>query len=306
MSKSDSKHRYLLIVNPEAGSRSTMRALPEIDRLMRVHKAEFEFHFTQERDHATELVKEIGADFDVIVSVGGDGTINEIVNGMPDLNKPLGILPIGTGNDFARSCSMKIGDLESAVDVLLAHDIKTIDVGEVNGRRFVNVMGLGFEGRANDIGKMLPHLHGTPKYLIAIGGTYLSYRRMPLRIKFNEIVIDEKVFLLSIGNGWNVGGGLQLTPKAVMDDGMFDVGYLQNISRFRILQVFSKLYDGTIDTVPEVEMYQTTELTIESDRPIPAHIDGEAFDPVQTSFKIHLIPQAQEIIGNWSADTRFG
>ncbi|MCF7826969.1 MAG: hypothetical protein K9N29_09995, partial [Candidatus Marinimicrobia bacterium] len=80
----------------------------------------------------------------------------------------------------------------------------------------------------------------------------------------------------------------------------------QNISRFRILQVFSKLYDGTIDTVPEVEMYQTTELTIESDRPIPAHIDGEAFDPVQTSFKIHLIPQAQEIIGNWSADTRFG
>ncbi len=128
---------------------------------------------------------------------------------------------------------------------------------------------------------------------------------MPLRIKFNDMVIDEKVFLISIGNGWNVGGGLQLTPKAILDDGLFNVGYLQNISRFRILQVFAKLYDGTIDTVPEFTMYQTKELTIESDRIIPAHIDGESFDPVQKSFKVHIIPKAQEIIGNWSADTRF-
>jgi len=305
MPKAKKKHRYLLIVNPEAGSRTTMKALPDIERLMRARNAEYEFHFTKERGHATELVKEVGSGFDVIVSVGGDGTINEIVNGMPDLNKPMGILPIGTGNDFARSCSIKIGDLEAAVDTLMAHDVKKIDVGEVNGRRFINVMGLGFEGRANDIGKMLPHLHGTPKYLLAIGGTYLTYRRMPLKIKFNDMVIDEKVFLLSIGNGWNVGGGLQLTPKAVLDDGLFDVGYLQNITRFRILQVFTKLYDGTIETVPEVEMYKTKELTIESDRPIPAHIDGESFDPVQKSFKIHLIPKAIEIIGNWSADTRF-
>jgi YegS/Rv2252/BmrU family lipid kinase len=282
-----------------------MKALPDIERLMRDREAEYEFHFTKERGHATELVKEVGSDFDVIVSVGGDGTINEIVNGMPELNKPMGILPIGTGNDFARSCSIKIGDLESAVDVLLGHDVKKIDVGEVNGRRFINVMGLGFEGRANDIGKMLPFLHGTPKYIIAIGGTYLTYRRMQLRVKMNDMVLDEKVFLISIGNGWNVGGGLQLTPKAILDDGLFNVGYLQNITRFRILQVFAKLYDGTIDTVPEFKMFQTKELTIESDRPIPAHIDGESFDPVQKSFKVRLIPKAQEIIGNWSADTRF-
>ena len=305
MSKIASKPRYLLIVNPEAGSRSTMKALPEIERLLRDRNADYEFHFTKERNHATELVKEIGADFDVVVSVGGDGTINEIVNGLPDLNKPMGIIPIGTGNDFARSCSIKIGDLESAVDVLLAHDVKKLDVGEVNGRRFINVMGLGFEGRANDIGKMLPFLRGIPKYLIAIGGTYLTYRRMQLRAKFNDLDINEKVFLISIGNGWNVGGGLQLTPKAKLDDGFFDVCYVHHISRVRILQVFTKLYDGSIDGEPEMELHQTKELTIESDSPIPAHIDGEAFDPVQKSFHIRLIPEAQEIIGNWSADTRF-
>ncbi len=305
MSKSKSDHRYLLIVNPEAGSRSTMKALPEIERLLRDRNADYEFHFTKERGHATELVKEVGVDFDVIVSVGGDGTINEIVNGMPDLNKPLGLLPIGTGNDFARSISMKIGDLENAVDVLLAHDVKKIDLGEANGRRFINVMGLGFEGRANDIGKMLPFLQGIPKYLIAIGGTYLTYKRMPLRLKFNDLEIDDKVFLLSIGNGWNVGGGLQLTPSAKLDDGLFDVCYVQNISRFRILQAFGKLYDGTAEEVPEVKMYRTKELHIESDTPISAHIDGESFSPAQREFTVRIIPAAQEVIGNWSADKRF-
>ncbi len=305
MPQSTAKHRYLLIVNPEAGSRSTMKALPEIERLFRERKAEYEFHFTKDKGHATQLVKEVGSGFDVIVSVGGDGTINEIVNGMPELNKPMGIIPIGTGNDFARTCSIEIGNLEAAVDVLLAHEVKKIDIGEVDGRRFVNVLGLGFEGMANDYGAVLSFLKGTPKYLLAIGGAFLTYRRMPLRVKFNDMEMDEKVFLLSVGNGWNVGGGLQLTPKAVIDDGFFDICYVRNITRFRIIQAFTKLYDGTADQVPEVEMHQTKELEIMSDQFIRAHVDGESFDPKQKSFKISLIPKAQEIIGNWSADTRF-
>jgi YegS/Rv2252/BmrU family lipid kinase len=297
-------HRYLLIVNPEAGGGATMDALPDIERLLRTRNADYEFHFTKQRGHATELVKEIGSEFDVIVSVGGDGTINEIANGMPDIEKPMGILPIGTGNDFARSCSLPIGDLERAVDVLLAHDVKKIDVGEVNGRRFINVMGMGFEGRANDIGKMLSFLRGTFKYLIAIGGTYLTYRRMPLEIKFNDVEVNNKVFLVSIGNGWNVGGGLQLTPKAKLDDGLFDICFVEYISRWRILQVFGKLYDGTANEVDEMQAYQTKEMTVKSSLPIPAHIDGESFDPVQKEFHIKIHPSALKIIGNWSADNR--
>ena len=305
MPRNSSKHHYLLIVNPEAGSRSTMKALPAIESLLRARGAQYEFHFTKERGHATELVRDLGSDFDVIVSVGGDGTINEIINGMPEIDKPMGILPIGTGNDFARSCSMQPGALEESVNVLMAHDVKEIDVGLVNGRRFINAMGMGFEGHGSDIARKLPFLKGTLKYLFAIGITYLSYRRIPLKVRFNDIALDGKVFMLSLGNGWNVGGGLQLTPKAIIDDGLFDVCYVKNISRLRILQVFTKLYDGTIDQVNEYKLYQTNELHIESDRPIPAHFDGESFDPVQTEFKVSIIPKAVKIIGNWSADNRF-
>ncbi len=296
--------RYLLIVNPEAGSHATMAALPSIEEELRRREVSYEFHFTEHRGHATRLVIELGTDFDVIVSVGGDGTINEVINGLPDLNKPLGMIPIGTGNDFARSCCVPLGDVPAAIDVLLAGDIRKLDVGEVNGHRFINVMGLGFEGRANDIGQKLKFLKGTIKYLVAIGTVFLTYRRIPLRTEINAERFDEPVFLISIGNGWNVGGGLQLTPHARLDDGLLDIAYVRKITRWRILQVFSKLYDGSIMEVPEFDGFQTTSLTIEADRPVPVHTDGERILPVPRRFEIRVLPKVQEIIGNWSADQR--
>lgn len=298
-------HRYLLIVNPEAGSRRTMQALPEIDHLLRKRGAKFEFHFTDEPGHATQLVQEIGRDFDVIVSVGGDGTINEILNGMPDLDMPLGIIPIGTGNDFARSCNIPVDSVLQAVDILLKHDIKILDVGEVNGRRFINVMGLGFEGRANDIGQKLSFMRGAPKYILAIGFTFFSFRRIPMKVAFNDMALDQEIFLISIGNGWNVGGGLQLTPRALMDDGKFDICLVREIARRRIVTNFLKLYNGTIGDLPEIEHFRTDKLVIESEKAIPVHTDGERILPVPHRFEVSIHPAAQAMIGNWRAEKRF-
>ena len=297
-------HRYLLIVNPEAGSRRTMQALPEIDHLLRERGTKFEFHFTDEPGHATQLVQKLGRDFDVIVSVGGDGTINEIPNGMPDLDKPLGTIPIGPGNDLPLSCSIPVSSLSSAIDILLKHELKTLDVGEVNGRRFINVMGLGFEGRANDIGQKLSFMKGALKYILAIGYTFFSYRRLPMHVEFNNTTLNEKIFLISVGNGWNVGGGLQLTPRARLDDGKFDLCIIKQITRYRIVTNFLKLYNGTIGDLPEIEHFQTAHLVIESEMAIPVHTDGERILPVPHRFDVSIHPAAQVMIGNWSADTR--
>ncbi len=299
------KLRYLLIVNPEAGSRRTMQALPQIDSIMRREQAEFEFHFTEKPGHATELVKEFGDRFDVIVSVGGDGTINEVLNGLPDLNKPLGMIPIGTGNDFARSCCIPHDSVEDAIRILLANDVKKVDIGEVNGRRFINVMGMGFEGRANEVGRKLGFITGALRYLLAIGYTFITYRRIPVRLTFGDTVLDSDLFLTSIGNGWNVGGGLQLTPKAKLDDGLLDICYLEQISRLRIIAVFSRLYDGTIDTVREVANFQADEITIECKKHLPIHIDGEQMTLVDGKCTVKVHAGTQAVIGNWSADTRF-
>lgn len=294
------KYKYLLIVNPAGGSGRTMKALPEIDAIFRRHGLKYEFHFTEEPMHAVDLVKELAEDFDVVVAVGGDGTINEIINGMPEFNKPFGLIPIGTGNDFARSCCVPYDSLEKAIDILLAHDIKKLDIGEVNGRRFINVLGMGFEGQVNTVGRKLEFIKGAFKYLLAIAWTLIFYKRMPITIEYDNKKIHGSIYLISVGNGWNVGGGLQLTPQAIMDDNVFDVCLIRKITRWRIIVNFTRLINGTIDQLEEVEIFQTDHLKITSTKSIPLHLDGEQLGDDRTALEITLNPNAQQVIGNWN------
>ncbi|NHZ87344.1 MAG: YegS/Rv2252/BmrU family lipid kinase [Planctomycetia bacterium] len=299
------KKRYLLIVNPIAGNGKTMKVLPQIENILRAKKIEYEFHFTQEPRHATDLVKEIGNKFDIIVAVGGDGTINEVIDGVPDLKIPFGMIPIGTGNDFARSCSIPYNSIEEAIQILLNHDIKNIDVGEVNGRKFVNVLGMGFEGQVNLNGRKIEFIKGAFRYILAIVYTLIAYKRIPMKLTLDRKILDDDIYMVSIGNGWNVGGGLQLTPKAKLDDGVFDVCYVKEITRWRIVTNFAKLSNGTITDLDEVEMFQAKRIKVESAEFIPIHFDGEMFEEKCKKLNIKIHPKTQPIIGNWSGDKRF-
>jgi len=299
------KKRYMLIVNPEAGSGKTMKVLPQIENILRRKKINYEFHFTQEPMHAVELVKEIGNKFDVVVSVGGDGTINEVINGVPDFKIPFGMIPIGTGNDFARTCCVPHDSIEEAIQILLNHDVKNIDVGEVNGRKFVNVLGMGFEGQANWNGRKIDFIKGAFRYILAIIYTLIAYKRIPMKLTLDKKILDDDIYLVSIGNGWNVGGGLQLTPKAKLDDGVFDICYVKKITRWRVITKFSKLSNGTIADLDEIEIFQAKHIKVESSEYIPFHFDGEIFEKRIKKLDIKLHPQVQPIIGNWSGDKRF-
>lgn len=247
----------------------------------------------------------MGSRFDIIVSVGGDGTINEIINGMPGLEKPLAVIPIGTGNDFARSCCIPHDEIKTALEIMLQEDIRTVDVGLVENRRFINAMGLGYEGKVNAVGHQLGMVKGALKYNIAIGFVFCTYRRVPVSFRCPEYRHDGLVFLASIGNGWNVGGGIRLTPHALLDDGLLDVCFIKDISRLRIAANLRRLKDGSLPELPEVDYFKTREIEIESAQPLMVHLDGEQFEPIPNRMKISLLPKAQKIIGNWSADTRF-
>lgn len=299
------KKKYMLIVNPEAGSGKTMKVLPQIENIFRQRKIDYEFHFTQEPMHATTLVKEIGSKFDVLVSIGGDGTINEVINGVPDFKIPFGMIPIGTGNDFSRSCSIPHDSITAAIDILLENDVKYIDVGEINGRKFVNVLGMGFEGQVNWNGRKIEFIKGAFRYILAIIYTLFAYKRIPMKLTFGRKILKDDVYLVSIGNGWNVGGGLQLTPKAKLDDGVFDICYVKDISRWRVITNFAKLSNGTLTELEEIEIFQAKRIKVESTQPIPFHFDGEVFEERLTKLDIKLHPKVQPIIGNWSGDKRF-
>ena len=297
--------KYLLIVNPAAGNGKTMKFLPKIEQILRKNNVRYEFHFTQAPMHAVELVEELYKDFDIVVAVGGDGTINEIINGVPNYDLTFGMIPIGTGNDFARSCSIPHNSIEESIRILLENDIKNIDVGEVNGRKFVNVLGLGFEGRSNEVGMKLNFIKGTLKYLLAIGYNLITYKRIPMKISFDDVTLEGDTYLVSVGNGWNVGGGLKLTPKAKMDDGLLDICYIRKITRRRVIANFHRLINGTLGELDEVTMYQAKNIIVESSQMIPIHLDGEALHGDRYRLNISLHPKTQPVIGNWSGDTRF-
>ena len=280
------KLKYMLIVNPEAGNGKTMKVLPQIENILRTKKVDYEFHFTQEPMHAAELVREMGSRFDVLVSVGGDGTINEVINGVADIKIPYGMIPIGTGNDFARSCSIPYNSVEEAIQILLNHDVKNIDVGEVNGRKFVNVLGMGFEGQVNWNARKIKLIRGASRYIIGIVYTLFAFKRIPMKLTLDRKKLDDDIYLVSIGNGWNVGGGLKLTPKAKLDDGKFDVCYIKEITNWRIMTNFSKLSKGTITDLEEVEMFQAKHIKVESTESIPIHFDGEIFEEKYKMFPL--------------------
>ena len=126
-----------------------------------------------------------------------------------------------------------------------------------------------------------------------------------MKLTLDKKVFKDEVYLVSIGNGWNVGGGLQLTPKAIMDDGKFDVCYIKEITRRRVLTNFSKLTKGTITEIEEVEIYHAKNINVESSVDIPFHFDGEIFPDKLKRLDIKIHPQAQPIIGNWTGDKRF-
>ncbi len=294
------KKRYLLIVNPAGGSGRTMDALPEIEQEFRRNDMAYEFHFTTEPMHAVSLVKDLARDFDVVVAVGGDGTINEIINGLPEFRKPFGFIPIGTGNDFARSCCVPYDSIPAAVRILREHDVKKIDVGIINGRRFVNVVGLGFEGQASATGLKLAFIKGSVKYLLAIAWTLIFYKRIPMKIVLDDQTIEDEIYLVSIGNGWNVGGGLQLTPKAKLEDNYFDVCIIRDISRWRVISNFNRLTNGTMDALEEVEIIKSKKVEIISNRQMPLHLDGEQLEGDRSHIKVSLLENEQQVIGNWS------
>ena len=119
--------------------------------------------------------------------------------------------------------------------------------------------------------------------------------------RFDDHELSDRVFLLCIGNGWSVGGGLILTPDARLDDGLLDLTYIRNISRFRILRVFTRLFDGTIYDVPEATPFRSSNIKISSPQPLPIHVDGEALPEPSSNLEIELLPAAQPVIGNWDA-----
>jgi len=231
--------RYKIILNPTSGRGHGGESVPEIERLLTGHGFDFELVRTVAPDHAIELAREAAAaGFDVVVSAGGDGTANEVLNGLVGASQAgighaaMGVIPVGRGNDYSFGVQVPI-DIAASCQVLAQDNRHTIDVGYVEGgdypegRYFGNGVGIGFDAVVGFEALKLKRLHGFPSYIVgALKTIFLYYTAPTMRIEFNDQVIVQPALMVSIMNGRRLGGGFMMAPDGLMDDGLFDLEHL--------------------------------------------------------------------------------
>lgn len=258
---------------------------------------------TTRAGEATELARraaENGAQ--LIIAAGGDGTLGEVLNGTLGTGARLGILPVGTGNDFARCLGIGT-NLDAALEILKNGEARQIDVGRVEiagqSRYFLNVAGAGFDSRVaarinGHRPKILAKLGGTGAYLVACG---CEMRRFPLakmRLEVDGKVTEGRAVLCAIANASSYGGGMLVAPDADLSDGFFEVCLIKALSRGAFLRAFPGVFAGKHIHHPRVEMFRGGKITLDSTPKLPVLVDGDIMGTTPASFEI--LPRAIEIL----------
>ncbi len=304
------KKEWLAIVNPNAGNGKGLRDWHLIAESMRKVNLSFTVKFTESKGHAVLLTKEaVNTGIRNIITIGGDGTLNEVVNGIFSIagfrstDMSLALIPVGTGNDWGRMFGIPL-DYEKAVRIIsdgnqMLHDIGTLtyfDGSEKKVRYFINIAGLGFESvvvkRTNyqkDRGRS-----GKAIYFYNLLMSLLSYKNTRAEIIVDGEKISADVFSINVGNGKYCGGGMRQTPDALPDDGLLDVTVINGIGKIEIIMSLKMLYDGTILTHPKIDGYKCRNLKVSSDSILWAEADGESLGHTPAEFSI--IPSGINIV----------
>jgi len=289
--------KYHFILNPAAG-RGRVAGLREtlVSETKKLFP-EAQFHITGAAGDAQRMAAALKEQADVVVAVGGDGTIHEIVNGLMGGRAALGIVPVGSGNDFARMLGLN-ADYGQALAVLLRDNRKFIDLGKANNEVFANGVGIGFDAEVVVTSLKIKYLRGFLIYLSAVLQTLVKYENINVSFTGSGQFQNKKIFMMTIGNGRSMGGGFYLTPDAVMDDGLFDVCVINALTRREALIHLPKAVKGQHREMPQVSFFRTQKICLESRDGFPAHADGEMLGTRIRRLDVKIIPGALQVIHN--------
>jgi diacylglycerol kinase (ATP) len=284
------------IVNRVAGYGRGHRVWKQIEHLLLERQINYQVAFTERPGHATHIAKELAKqnNASVVIVIGGDGTLHEAANGLAGSDIPLGSIPAGSGNDFARGLQIPIQS-EQALEKVLTGQKRKIDIARINDEVFINVAGVGFDGQVAKVTNQAKY----KKWLNRLGLGNLCYLFSFFKVLFRyqptevQLVIDERelifsdVWLVAIANIPFYGGGMMICPHAQSDDGLLDVCIVHGISRWKLVTLLPRVFHGTHIYDPAVTTLTGRRLKIVSAKPLTAHGDGEILGqtPLDLSIK---------------------
>lgn len=296
--------RPYFIVNPASANGQTAKRWPAIKAFFEARLEPLEFALTKRQNHATCLAREaLHNGFDRIIAVGGDGTLNEVVNGFFDYNSKInpqaviGYYPSGTGEDFSQSLGIRKLSPQGHVDHLLGGELKNIDIGQAlfrqaDGktalRNFINVSSLGFSARVAQLtNRSSKALGGKTTFILAVLRSliFLKADRLKVTIDGQPFFSGEAV-LAAICNGRYFGGSMMIAPAAEIDDGKLEIIAVSKIGRLELLKNLPGIYQGKHLNNPKVAYRRGREIKITTEGPVGLEMDGEAVGTTEASLKV--------------------
>ena len=283
-----------VILNPYANRWKAQQRNNEMESALNTADFAYDLAPTEAPRHGIELAKTaVSEGYDAVIAAGGDGTINEVVNGLLQAAGdgdplPLGILPMGSANDFSDLLGLP-RDLTAAAQLIATGNTRKLDAGRVNDHFFLNNSALGMEPMVTIESQKIERLSGEMRYVGALIRALIKLKSWPMKIKWDDGSYEGLGILLSVCNGPRTGG-FPMAPGAELDDGLLDFVFAPAMSKLTLLNVIRKLLKGTHINHPLVTFKRTTQLTVEASLGLPLHADGEILGTAVKSITYQILP----------------
>lgn len=290
----------ILFVNPTAGRGRGARAALPAAHVLRDAGYSVRTVLGEDAEDALRRAREAVATRPAaVLAVGGDGMAGTALQAVAQSGTPLGLIAVGTGNDFARALGLPVRDpvaaARVAADALRTGRGRDIDLGQVDKRWFGTVLASGFDSRVNDRGNRMRLPLGRFKYDLAIAAELAAFRPVPYRLRLDDGLVQEvEATLIAVGNGTSYGGGMRICADAELDDGLFDITVVGDCSRTTLLKVFPRVYRGTHLDHPKVTVHRAARVTLEAVG-VTGYADGEPLGALPLTAR--CVPGAVRILG---------
>jgi lipid kinase, YegS/Rv2252/BmrU family len=274
-----------LLVNPHSAGGKTMKLLPEIEQELRNRNVQYRLVRTESLEHGVAEAKRAAEGGEIPVVMSGDGLIGQVGGVLAQTDTPMGILPGGRGNDLARVLEIP-DDPAGSVGVLAEGNVRTIDVGEVNGARFLCIASCGFDSDANRIANETRIVRGNLVYAYAALRALIAWRPATFTLDLDGEKVESIGYAVAVANSKAYGGGMFVAPDADLADGRFDVVLTGRTSKLRFLSSLPKVFKGTHVEDDEVRVLRAAEVQVSADRDFAVYADGEHLTDLPATLRV--------------------
>ena len=279
--------KHIFIINSLAGRGKYTKLLPNIEKVCKEENLDYEIRYITEKLSGKDIALEYKNEENIIYSVGGEGTLTRILQGIIGTKNKLGVIPSGSGNDTFRTIKM------------LPEGENLVDIAKINDTYFINVACTGLDaevGNNVDILREKTKIPASQLYNASIIYTFVKYKFKKIKIKTSIKEIQDSYSILSICNGGYYGGGFNIAPKSQMTDGLLDIYYVEKMSKLKIIPLLLKLKQGKHEGKRKIHKFRTNHIELEFEEKITFNIDGEKL--IDKHFVIDVIPKAITIYNN--------